>query len=251
VKVYVYSEKGAGKKSCEDAALVDGNIVSDSYYELQVDGDGIIAIADGVGGNAGGEYASRFVLNQLGNIDISNLTTEKLEKEILDINLKLLQYASSMFNMENMATTLTGFVMAPDKDYIFHVGNTRLYIMQGNYLKQVTEDQTTYQWLCKLGQTENAEACNKNEITYCMGGGNEKFASGINVQEREGLKLSKRILMTTDGIHEYLDVDELEEFVLGDISEHKFKALFEKAWLNGSVDDKTVIVMDVLCDIPF
>jgi hypothetical protein len=38
---------------------------------------------------------------------------------------------------------------------------------------------------------------------------------------------------------------------LGDISEHKFKALFEKAWLNGSVDDKTVIVMDVLCDIPF
>jgi serine/threonine protein phosphatase PrpC len=52
--------------------------------------------------------------------------------------------------------------------------------------------------------------------------------------------------MTTDGIHEYLDVDELEEFVLGDISEHTLKALFEKAWLNGSVDDKTIIVMDIV-----
>jgi protein phosphatase len=248
VKVYVYSEKGAGKKSCEDAALVDGNIVSDSYYELQVDGDGIIAIADGVGGNAGGEYASRFVLNQLGNVVISSLTTEKLEKEILNINLKLLQYAASMSNMESMATTLTGFVMTLDKDYIFHVGNTRLYIMQGNYLKQVTEDQTTYQWLCRIGQTENAETCNKNEITHCMGGGNEKFASGINVEEREGLKLCKRILMTTDGIHEYLDVDELEEFVLGDISEQALKALFEKARLNGSVDDKTVMVVDIRGD---
>jgi hypothetical protein len=44
---------------------------------------------------------------------------------------------------------------------------------------------------------------------------------------------------------------DLEEFVLGDISEHTLKALFEKACLNGSADDKTVIVMDVLCDIPF
>ena len=50
--------------------------------------------------------------------------------------------------------------------------------------------------------------------------------------------------MTTDGIHEYLSIDELEEFMIGDISEKKMKQLAEMASLRGSVDDKTILVID-------
>ena len=50
--------------------------------------------------------------------------------------------------------------------------------------------------------------------------------------------------MTTDGIHEYVSIDELEEFMLGDVSENKIRKLTEKANAKGSEDDKTIIVID-------
>ncbi len=50
--------------------------------------------------------------------------------------------------------------------------------------------------------------------------------------------------MTTDGIHEYVSIDELEEFMVGDVSENKIRKLTEKANEKGSEDDKTIIVID-------
>ena len=54
---------------------------------------------------------------------------------------------------------------------MIHCGNSRIYSLQGNFLKQVTEDQTTYQWLMATGNIEAAEHCNKSEIRGAFGGG--------------------------------------------------------------------------------
>jgi protein phosphatase len=244
VKVFVYSQKGNENKICEDAALVLGNVYSDSFLETEMDEKGIIAIADGVGGNAGGEYASRYVLNELKKIPCHEPTVENLKKHIVDIDSGLLQYALTMPGKENMATTMTGILLASDKHFLFHIGNCRIYIMQGNYLKQYTQDQTTYQWLINIGQNDSARVCNKSEITYCMGGGNRKFAEGIQVWECDGLKACRRILLTTDGVHDYLSLDELEEFITGKLSKETIQDLAKKATSKGSVDDKTIMVID-------
>ena len=99
-----------------------------------------------------------------------DISTEYLKLFIEGVNKDLLYYASSSSGKENMATTLTGLIMTSDSGYLFHVGNTRVYGLQGNYLKQLTEDQTTYQWLLNIGQIDAAEKCSKNEITHCLGG---------------------------------------------------------------------------------
>ena len=134
--------------------------------------------------------------------------------------------------------------MTFDSSYLFHVGNTRIYGLQGSYLKQLTEDQTTYQWLLNIGQIEAAEKCNKNEITNCLGGGNAQYGSGVCVKENSALSSYKRILLTSDGIHEYVSIDDLEDFMYGNISEITMKGLLDKANKNGSSDDKTIIVID-------
>lgn len=59
MKIFVCSQKGEGKNICEDAALVSGTTISDSFFEMQTDQTYTAAIADGVGGNAGGDCASR------------------------------------------------------------------------------------------------------------------------------------------------------------------------------------------------
>ena len=70
MKVIIYSEKGYKKATCEDAALLNEHIISDSFSKTQINSRTLIAIADGVGGNAGGALASRYVLNQFEKIDI-------------------------------------------------------------------------------------------------------------------------------------------------------------------------------------
>jgi len=244
MKVFVYSKKGNGKNVCEDAAMVAGTVISDSYFEIQTEQTHTVAIADGVGGNAGGECASRYVLDKLNAISMVDMSTEYLKQFMDGINRELLHYASTISGKENMATTLTGLILTLDKGYIFHVGNTRVYGLQGNYLKQLTEDQTTYQRLLNVGQIEAAEKCNKNEITHCLGGGNAQYGSAVFVKEYDKLNAYKRLLLTTDGIHEYVSIDELEDFVSGEVSETTMEILADKAKENGSSDDQTIIIID-------
>jgi len=244
MKIFVYSKKGNGKNVCEDAAMVADTVISDSYFEIQTEQTYTVAIADGVGGNAGGDCASRYVLDKLDTISIVDMSAKYLKQFIDGINKELLHYASTISGKENMATTLTGLILTLDKGYMFHVGNTRVYGLQGNYLKQLTEDQTTYQWLLNIGQIEAAEKCNKNEITHCLGGGNTQYGSAVCVKEYDTLNAYKRLLLTTDGIHEYVSIDDLEDFVSGEISEITMQMLADKAKANGSSDDQTIIVID-------
>ncbi len=245
MKVFVYSEKGKMKKRCEDSAVVAGEIISDAYFECEVDNTScIVALADGVGGNAGGDCASKYVLSELKNISMSDISCVDLKNCIVEMNEKLLQYGFNTTDKKNMATTMTGLMFAENKEFVFHIGNTRLYMLQRSYLKQITQDQTIYQWFVNQGQIESAQSCNRNEITYCMGGGDKKFINGLQVKEYTNLKQCGRILMTTDGIHEYVSIDELEEFMVGDVSENKIRKLTEKANAKGSEDDKTIIVID-------
>lgn len=244
MRAITYSEKGYKKTICEDAALLNEHITSDSFSETQINSRVLVAIADGVGGNAGGELASRYVLNQFDKFDVEDITAEKLQRFIENCNIGLLEYAKQFPGKENMATTLTGIILLPDTCFIFHVGNTRIYGLQGNYLKQFTKDQTTYQWLLDRGQMEAADTCNKNEITYCLGGGNLKYEVGICVNEYSLLNQCKRILLSSDGIHEYVSTDELEDFILGDINRETMQEIADKARSNGSDDDKTIIVID-------
>lgn len=244
MKIFVYSKIGKEKNICEDAAMVAGTVISNSYFQVQTDQTYTVAIADGVGGNAGGDCASRYVLSKLNDISMANMTVEYLKQFIDVINRDLLHYASSIYGKENMATTLTGLIVTLDRGYIVHIGNTRVYGLQGNYLKQLTEDQTTYQWLLNIGQIETAEKCNKNEITHCLGGGNSQYGSAVCVKEHNTLNVYKRLLLTTDGIHEYVSIDELEDFMAGEVSEKTMQMLADKANANGSPDDKTLIVID-------
>ena len=67
----------------------------------------------------------------------------------------------SIPDKSEMATTLTCVVATKDGYYLIHAGNTRLYVMQGSYLKQLTVDHTTYNWLVACGQYEVAKVCRK------------------------------------------------------------------------------------------
>lgn len=244
MKVSAVVLKGNNKKICEDCVLIGETIICDCEIQMDLSETCMVCVADGVGGNSGGEVASRFILSRLSKYQILNCGEEIIKRNLIDLNNELLNYAESTNDKKRMATTFTGLFCDVDDMYFVQSGNSRLYIMQGNYLKQITKDQTTYQWLKDCGNDEAAEICNKNEIRGCFGGGNAEYIEPLVVKKIENSLNISTIILTSDGIHEYVDIDAMEELLAsgqGDIEILRRMTMI--AMENGSQDDITAIVV--------
>ena len=198
---------------------------------------GILAIADGVGGNNAGSVASHFIANKV--CMLTDITAEVLQK----INAELLGLSTENAEYRGMATTLSGVLLADGKACLFSIGNTRVYFLQGGkYLKQLTVDDTTLSYLLETGQMTAEEAGNfdrKNEITACFGGGRADLFK-IKLSNMEAV--SSPILLTSDGIHDFLSVDQMEDIIGGyGLTEKACEEMISKARLRGSCDDISII----------
>lgn len=239
------TKAGHGKDVSEDTVLVGDQLYSNVIETVEFPENGLICVADGVGGNNAGEEASAFVLNALAGYQWTD--DEATRTKLLDINHQLIGASNKDKSLYHMATTMSGICLKDGVLHIIHVGNTRVYAMQGRYLKLLTSDHTTYNWLKSLGRTEEAENCNKDEITNCFGGGNDKLIEKLYVQS---INEAKTMLLTSDGIHEYVSIDDLEDIINSDISnEEKCDAIQRAALQAGSTDDMTVVLVCIQEDV--
>ncbi len=244
MKVSAVVAKGKDKKACEDSALLGKSVMYDNEIQLELDVPTVICVADGVGGNLGGEFASRFLLEKLSECNTIEYNEESIQALLCDMNAELLSYAACTEDKKQMATTLTGLILNKNDLFYAQSGNSRLYIMQGNYLKQVTKDQTTYQWLKDCGNDEAAEACNKNEIRGCFGGGSSAYAESLVVKQLDNATNASILLLTSDGVHEFVDIDTMEELLTSGMEDLEIvKKMASVAAENGSKDDMTAIIV--------
>ena len=182
--------------------------------------------------------ASQFVAEELGKCDhtIKNLT---------EINWKLIERSRADEAFAGMATTLAMVDFTEDSAKITYVGNTRVYaIVNGKYLKQLTRDDTTLEYLLATGQLDSFTAESferKNEITACFGAGSPALLKlkQIDISGQDTL------IVTSDGIHDYVSIDEMEDIYCAADDKVEFcKKLIDQAVENGSVDDASVMVLN-------
>src|SRR5215207_8501861 len=124
-----------------------------------------ILVADGMGGAAGGEVASRFALGKLVDliIDTSDWTLslqrredvttvlKRMTERFLEIDVTLRKEADRDHTLRGMGTTLTVAGVMGDDLIIGHVGDSRAYILRDTDLKQLTTDHTLAQALIDAG----------------------------------------------------------------------------------------------------
>ncbi len=243
MKIYAMTEKGEHVEN-EDRILINDTIVSVGTFETECNSNLKICVADGVGGNNAGTVASSFVCESLKTIVPSG------KNDLVDINSQLLTKSTANANYNGMATTLSGICISDEKASSFHIGNTRIYVFQGSYIKQITEDHTSVNWLVKTGKLSKKEAetyDRRNEITACFGGGNPALINSLVFEEsNEALLNAKRIVLTSDGVHEYVSVDELEDVLNNEALEpiSMCKEILNLAKANGSTDDKSIVIID-------
>ena len=237
MNIIAVTQKGPQKIENEDRVVVNKTILSSGVLQTDFTG-GILAVADGVGGNNAGAVASHFVAMKLTSL------AEPSEAALTAINQALLEESGNDQGLAGMATTLSA-VYITEKVSMYHVGNTRVYSLQnGKYLKQLSSDDTKVNYLLATGQLtpEEAETYDKrNVITACMGGGKEEYFQ-LKVSDISEIN-APAFLMTSDGVHEYVSMDEIEDT----LDELGFTAaacskIIEIARANGSTDDASILL---------
>lgn len=237
MKIYAATQKGVQKTQNEDRIALNHEVMAAGTHEYECT-EGFVAIADGVGGNKAGAVASQFVANELSKCSHSI-------ESLMEINRKLITLSQTDEALAGMATTLALVDFTKDSAKITYVGNTRVYaVINGKYLKQLTRDDTTLEYLLATGQLDasTAESFNrKNEITACFGAGN------LALLKLKQIDISGHdtMILTSDGIHDYVSLDEMEAIYCAADDKMEFcKKLIEQAVENGSVDDASVLVLN-------
>ncbi len=237
MNVIAITQKGLNKTENEDRIIIGKTIVANGTLFSNIT-DGIIAVADGVGGQNAGAVASHFVANSI--CSMSEITVDQLK----EINNELIKASEDNEGQKSMATTLSGVCIGDSKTQLFSIGNTRVYLLQSRkYLKQLTTDDTTLNYLLATGQLSSEDAKSferKNEITACFGGGSSDL---FKVKVRHIEPLTAPIMITSDGIHDYLSVDQMEDIIEEHgLCEDSCIELIKAARNNGSVDDASVVL---------
>jgi protein phosphatase len=240
-KYYVYQKKGIleTKIEMEDRALVGKNILAGGYHCGDITDELVLGVFDGVGGLKGSAKASALTAYKM-----SELARPVDVGAVFDCLRGIHTY---LVNNTSTATTASGIIRA-DKDntILFHIGNTRICALQNGYLVPMTEDMTNYETMLRAGFSENTlDASLKGVLTACLGV-KEEFLNALVLNDfGEELARSEKLLITSDGIHDSVSEDDLENFLKGEITEESMKAVIEKALQAGSKDDLSILVVDL------
>ncbi len=135
----------------------------------------VIAVCDGMGGQAAGDVASRLACDIITDILTNNTFTtpnEAITRAIMAANQGILHKAATNPELEGMGATCVMAIIKDGKVWYGWVGDSRIYYIADGTITQISRDQSYVQQLVDSGQITAAEAENhpqKNEITNALG----------------------------------------------------------------------------------
>lgn len=207
----------------------------------------IFAVADGMGGHAGGEIASAAVTARLFELSASgHITADKLIAALQLAVDDIAQQAGAA--AADAGTTVTGVVLGGDKTpawQVFNIGDSRVYQYFKGSLVQVTSDHSIVQHLLDTGAItpDEAEAHpHANVITRAVGLGEDPVPDVVEL----ALIAGQRLLICSDGLTKELTDLGIQHFLAeAETAADAANSLLTQALGNAGRDNISVIVVDV------
>ena len=174
----------------------------DRYFIREWEGQGLLmAVADGMGGEAGGGLAAQIAIDTVKGFTPPDLSAieESLRKLCQSASQKIAEEVRKDSRLEGMGTTLTAACIQNGVTTWAHVGDSRLYLFRGGHLTQITEDDTLLNEYIKEGRIAPDEARGhplQNILLACVGCSPLSITSGTFKISKEDL-----IVLSTDGLH--------------------------------------------------
>ncbi|MGN1090276.1 MAG: PP2C family protein-serine/threonine phosphatase [Huintestinicola sp.] len=242
------TDMGTVRNNNEDAYLVNKIVLSQAQMESDVMPPFIAAVADGVGGEASGEVASKLALELLSGVKPNKKTN--FSSKLMSIHNKLRRYGITHGGSENMQTTLCALAVDEnDKAYIINVGDSRMYRFRDGEIRQLSKDQSLVQLLYEQGRItgdERRSHAQKNVIFPVLGNISDDPVPDI-IEIEGGIKKGDLIIICTDGLSDYITKGEFEEALSQPMKLSKrLRLLIDTAMENGSRDNATAVAVCVI-----
>jgi len=240
------TEVGCVRKHNEDNFLVEPDL-------------GLFVVADGLGGHAAGEVASKIVVEKIGQfirhtaerdrtwpVDYeASLTVDgnRLKVALLLADQGILSNIQDNPERESMGSTVVACLVQEHRVTFVHVGDSRAYLLNPTGIRQVTRDHSWVAEQVANGILTSEEARRhpfRNVITQALGNGGEL---DVAIQELQVQEMD-RILLCSDGLSGMIQDPEIWEIVQKSASvEDAAQNLIRKAMDNGGEDNITVVLV--------
>jgi len=227
------SDLGLVRDGNEDSALISANL---------------IAVADGMGGHAGGEVASAIAINTLEKllpvISDTNIDIDSREDLFLNISYEvdaeILRVSKEKPELSGMGTTLTALSLTDNQVDLLHIGDSRCYRWRDNKLEKLSYDHTVMQELLDQGRLTPEEVFDhpqRSLLTQALMGD-----SGIDpVLMSYEVKAGDKFLLCSDGLTNVLSELEISKIIKATDEDKLLAELIKETKAKGAPDNITIV----------
>ena len=215
--------------------------------------DGLLAVADGMGGHKAGEIASKMAIRgliaRLSCDDLKLRTADSLrttlERTFTELNNEI-HRAAALPATRGMGTTLTAAVIVGSVLTIGHVGDCRAYILREGEMWQLTQDHSWVALQVRKGAITLDEAevhPGRNILTRAIG-----VAPSVDVDSMAAeVIMGDLLLICSDGVHSLIRNDELIRLLNSGDPRLSSQAIVNLANARGGTDNITVVIGRIDC----
>ena len=241
IKAYAKSDIGKARDINEDSFY----ITEDSFSNIQ-----LFILADGMGGCNAGDIASKLAVSCTKSYIENNIDDTSRDKEsLIQLIGSSLEYANMVVyekSLENkelagMGTTLEVCLIYNSRAYIAHIGDSRIYRIRKDIIRQLTQDHSYVETLVKEGSITKEEAKThpkKNMLTKALGC-NAFVEPDVMVR---GFQKGDTLVICSDGLTNMVSQDDIFKIATNNF-ETAPKELIDLANQNGGIDNITVITI--------
>lgn len=223
-------------------------------HKRKVNEDSILAlpdqriwvVADGMGGHAGGDFASQTVVDSVAMIDPTLQPVELLHalRDMLGKSHERILAESAAQGGVTIGSTVVTFAIAEGHFAAFWAGDSRLYRLQAGEIEMLTTDHSYVAELVLAGELTWDEAekhPQSNAITRAVGVGDQLELEKIRGQILPG----DRFLLCSDGLTKYATFETLRTILSAEPIETVAETLMHLALEGGGADNISIIVIDI------
>ena len=226
-------------------------INEDNYYAMTEGKFPYAIVADGMGGHTAGEIASMMVVDVIKNHLMNKLDEsmdyveagEVIRRAFISANSIIYKYAEEHYKIMGMGTTAALAMIYGDRLITAHVGDSRIYSINGGEIKQITKDHSYVQELVSMGKLTEQEAKHhpkKNFITRAIGA-EDTVKVDVNIHHYNG----EMILLCSDGLTNFVDDEDIGKTMKGSGTlQEKVQKLVDMANTAGGKDNITIVVLE-------
>ncbi|MCA9674846.1 MAG: Stp1/IreP family PP2C-type Ser/Thr phosphatase [Kofleriaceae bacterium] len=236
---------------------------NEDYFSL-IEDEQLFLVADGMGGHASGEVASKMAAETISEFyqrtredeDVTwpykmdrslSYVENRLVCSIKLANLRIFETSCRDIRYKGMGTTLVSTLVVGDKIYVGHVGDSRVYRVRENGIAQLTRDHSLLEDYkeAKPDMTEEEERNfpHKNVITRALG---MRETVQVDIRAHQ-IKSGDIYLLCSDGLSGMCQDDQILQITANAKSlERAVAELVDAANRNGGTDNVTTLMLQCL-----